>query len=172
MLALTVALRRGALDRALAAGADPGSTPALTTRALQLSAGRSRSALAAALVRMVDSPPAGLLRSRAAVRANRDRMVELAQLLHSSQPLYVTGLAEIRLLLSDGCGALYTDARGEALAAQLQLIGRLLRGEVRDPVEVALPMTNRGDVRADLHHALAPQPRRRADDQEQPLADP
>jgi hypothetical protein len=130
---LRARMRRMELDQALAGGADPSASPLLAARAAQLVAPRARHRLAAALERFVltaESPPARVrvLPRRRAVEANRPRMLELAATLRTSGLLYARGIAILELVLIDGTGPAYTDARGEGLARELELAGASLGG--------------------------------------------
>src|SRR5947209_3640618 len=123
---LSARLRRSALDRALAAGADPAASPTVAVRAAQLGAPSPRARSAAglesiALAASADRGPARIQPSRPAVRANRERLLDLAALLRRSGPLYAQGVAMLELVLIDGCGPAYTDRRGEALTRELEL---------------------------------------------------
>src|SRR3954469_22915292 len=83
--------RRGRLDAALAAGADPGADPALALRARQLTAASSRNALANTIRNVldaVDEPPEMWAHGgprpplqREAIVAARDPLLALAQQL-------------------------------------------------------------------------------------------
>jgi hypothetical protein len=69
-----------------------------------------------------------VLPRRRAVEANRPRMLELAATLRTSGLLYARGIAILELVLIDGSGPAYTDARGEGLARELELAGASLGG--------------------------------------------
>jgi hypothetical protein len=130
---LRARLRRLELDHALAEGADPSSSPLLAARAAQLVAPGARHRLAAALERFVltaDAPPTRVRvrPRRPAMDANRFRMLELAGTLRAGGLLYARGIAILELVLIDGTGPAYTDARGEGLARQLELAGASLGG--------------------------------------------
>jgi hypothetical protein len=130
---LRARMRRLELDHELAGGADPAASPLLAARAAQLVAAGARHRLAAALERFVltaEAPPARVrvLPRRHAVDANRQRMLELAARLRTSGLLYARGIAMLELVLIDGSGPAYTDARGEGLARQLELAGASLGG--------------------------------------------
>lgn len=125
--------RRLELDRALADGADPTSSPLLAARAAQLVGRANRYRLAAALehLALTADAPARLFRTaprRGAVVANRTELMELAATLRQAGLLYARGLAILELVLIDGSGPAYRDARGEGLARQLQLAGAGLGG--------------------------------------------
>ena len=129
---LLARLRGGSLDRRLAAGDDPSRSRLLAARAAQLGRPKARLVLArgfesAALaperqVRSFGIPPA-----RRATRLNRAALLDLAAQLRDPGVLYVRGIAAARDLLTDGCGPLYTDRRGDALAMAVTEIGTLLR---------------------------------------------
>lgn len=122
-------LRRTSLDRELADGADPASCPMLAARAAALAGTRTRRGIAAALERAAFDNERSALRiprSRPAITANRSRMLELADRLRRREPVYAAGVAVLRLLLIDGCGPLYMDRRGEALALALETAQRRL----------------------------------------------
>jgi hypothetical protein len=126
-------LRRRALDRALSDGADPAASALLAARAGQLSRHSTRRRIAAGLERLAlsaerDPGRAQIAPPRAAVLANRGELLELSGLLRRDQPLYVRGLARLKLTLTDGAGPAYTDRHGEALARQLQLARAGLSG--------------------------------------------
>jgi hypothetical protein len=130
---LRARVRRLELDHALAEGADPSSSPLLAARAAQLVRRANRQRLAAALEDLALTSE----QSRAAFRvtprrqatgANRGKLVELAAILRKGTPLYARGIAILELVLIDGTGPAYTDARGEGLARQLELAGASLGG--------------------------------------------
>jgi hypothetical protein len=126
-------LGRLELDHALAGGADPSSSPLLAARAGQLVAPGARRRLAASLERFVLTAHAPrsrvrVLPRRCAIDANRSRMLELAATLRTGGLLYARGIAILELVLIDGRGPAYTDARGEGLARQLELAGASLGG--------------------------------------------
>jgi hypothetical protein len=125
--------RRLELDHALAQGIDPSSAPLLAARAAQLARPRTRVRLAEALERLAltaeaDHGPFRVAPRRAAVRANRQALFDLASTLRKGGPLYARGIAILELVLIDGTGPAYRDARGEGLARQLELAGVGLGG--------------------------------------------
>jgi hypothetical protein len=118
--------RRLALDRALADGADPASSPLLAARAAQLvtPAGRDRIADALEHAALAVDGDSGHWRTSArpgAVHPNRAEMLRLASVLRHGGLLYARGIARLELILIDGTGPAYTDPRGDRLAAQLRL---------------------------------------------------
>jgi hypothetical protein len=121
------------LDHALAKGVDPSSSPLLAARAAQLARSRTRIRLAEALERLVLTAdahrgPFRVAPRRAAVSANRQALFDLASRLRKGGPLYARGIAILELVLIDGTGPAYRDARGEGLARQLELAGVGLGG--------------------------------------------
>jgi hypothetical protein len=125
--------RRLELDHALAEGADPSSSPVLAARAAQLVSRANRRRLAGALERFALTAEAshGLFRAmprRQSMAANRAELMRLAHALRRGGPLYARGVAILELVLIDGTGPAYTDARGEGLARQLALAGASLGG--------------------------------------------
>ena len=120
--------RRFGLDRALAEGADPTSSPLLAARAAQLVRPANRMRLAAALERLAlaaEGHPArfNVVPRRRAMQVNRFTLLHLAATLRTGGLLYARGIAILELVLIDGTGPAYTDARGEGLARQLELAG-------------------------------------------------
>jgi hypothetical protein len=125
--------RRLELDQALAQGADPSSSPLLAARAGQLVRRPHRYRLAAALEHLAltaDAAPTsfGVMPRRRAMHANRFALLDLAGTLRRGELLYARGIAMLELVLIDGAGPAYTDARGEGLARQLELAGASLGG--------------------------------------------
>jgi hypothetical protein len=117
-------LRRGGLDRELAAGADPRSCPLLAARAAQLTDPGRREEIALGLERLtvVADGTAGRTRvtpSRRAVRANRSLLLELAAALRRTAPVYARGVALLEIVITDGTGPAYTDRTGDELAREL-----------------------------------------------------
>jgi hypothetical protein len=101
------------LDRALAAGAPPDSRADLEVRAHGLIGSRERVALAQAVRRVVaDAYAARPLQfavpiCRRKVRRSGQALLELVDRLLGDEPVDARGLAQIRLLLSDGAGPMY-----------------------------------------------------------------
>jgi hypothetical protein len=107
-------LRSGRLDRALAAGAAPESTTALSLRARRLTALPNRRAIAQAYRRVVREARAPGRRSYVRTTACKSRVVaaseelgRLADTLAQPGPVAPQGAAEAFLLLTDGTGPLY-----------------------------------------------------------------
>lgn len=125
--------RRLELDRALADGADPAASPLLAARAAQLVGRANRYRLAAALehLALTAEAPRRLFRTaprRGPVQANREALIQLAATLRRGGLLYARGIAILELVLIEGTGPAYTDARGEGLTLQLELAGAGLGG--------------------------------------------
>ena len=99
-------LRRGELDRELAAGADPQSSECLHRRACELTARSQREELAAAYEQLLADAltPPSFLRApvnRSGVREDRDVRAQ--------------GVARARVLLTDAAGPLYAPGGGPRL---------------------------------------------------------
>jgi hypothetical protein len=129
---LAARLRAAALDRALAAGADPSASRLLAARALALTAPAARRELAGALEVVLRGRHSRSRRRlappRAAVDANAETLSELAALLRSGAPLYARGLARVAMLITDGTGPLYARCDDAALAAALRAARAALPG--------------------------------------------
>jgi hypothetical protein len=130
---VAASLLGGPLDRALIAGADPCSKPALAARAAALTSEGARFALAGGLdtvLAAAQEPPRRMrLRPRhAAILANAALLRELATLLRGSAPVYAPGVALLRRLLCDGTGPLYAGRDGTALQSELRRARDVMRG--------------------------------------------
>ena len=114
------------LDRALAAGIPPDSRPDLSVRAHALIGSPERVALALA-IRRVSADAQHALRPRhftvpicrRKVWRSRRTLVDLVDRLLGDEPLDARGVAQIRLLLSDGAGPLYVHPRADDLEPAL-----------------------------------------------------
>lgn len=102
-------LRRGALDRRLARGADPNASRALSRRARQLTSPRYRAGLAAGLLRIVEAAEEPRRGHSSQVPLNRheilveaESIVELARDLNSSDRLNARGIALVERMLTSG----------------------------------------------------------------------
>jgi hypothetical protein len=124
---LTARLRAHALDRELARGVAPESCGALTLRARTLIGPSARAALARQLRRVVrDARGDHVWLSRVAVRRVAHELDVLADRLDAPGPVDVRGVAEARLLLTDGTGPLYLRGATEELHARVaSALGRL-----------------------------------------------
>ncbi len=119
-------LRRSSLDRAIAAGADPRRSAALTERAARLVGARNRDQLRRALVavREAAESPGGPLSS--AVPPNRrelamaeDEMTIIDEMLCSDRPIAPRGAALLRIMLTDPAGPMYAPPTRGALKHHL-----------------------------------------------------
>ena len=136
---LRARLRGSALDRALAAGADPTCSRALAARAAQLTSRRNREQTASALDRLVHRAQGPQRRwwdlsQRQAILRNSSDLHGLAIVLTGERPLYAAGLAALNELLKDGTGPLYGGREG-AVACALREVRTALEGSGRDDHE-------------------------------------
>lgn len=110
---LAVRLRAAGLDRALAAGARPDDGAALRLRAASLIDASMRDSIATELRRVAREATEGrgltarIPTGRAAVAAAGDELRLLAARLQAPGPVAAPGVAQARLLLTDGRGPLY-----------------------------------------------------------------
>ncbi len=130
---LAARLSADALDRDLAAGADPTDCPRLAARAAHLTCPATRARLAGTVERFVRAAELPATRghvhpARGGVRANRALMLELVARLREDAPVYARGVAACQLMLRDGTGPAYVEGQGEALTRQLRSILAGLRG--------------------------------------------
>jgi hypothetical protein len=117
-------LRAGSLDRELARGVAPETCGALSLRARALIGPAARSRLARQLRRVVDDARGGhAWMTRVAVRREvLDAAAELdglAERLTAPDPVDVRGVAQVQMLLSDGCGPLYFRGATDELRASI-----------------------------------------------------
>jgi hypothetical protein len=119
-------LRATSLDRALARGVDPLTSPALTARAELLQTGRMREGVASAIYQTlkdasVGVPPTSMRvpPARDAVRRNRRELLELAAELRQATDVSARGVAATCVLLGDGTGPLYYEAEFGVLRAAI-----------------------------------------------------
>jgi hypothetical protein len=125
LIALRCRLRRKAIDKELAAGADPDSTECRHLRASELTGQRNRHALAAALERHIAGaatiPPLDVLPVNwRGVRAASPRLDRLAQRLREDPRVRTQGVARVQLLLTDGESALYAKDRDTSLVDEVR----------------------------------------------------
>ena len=121
-------LLRRELDRRIAQGADPGSSPELSRRARQLIAPGFRARMAAGLRRTISAAehpwPRGLTAQipvqRGAILEERAELLRLARLLTEEQTVSARGMARVEQLLTDGRSPLYCPAPRGALSAALR----------------------------------------------------
>jgi hypothetical protein len=112
------------LDRQLAAGVDPMQSDELSLRVGQLGSSRNRRRIACGLRSAValaerDADPVMVAApriQRAAVRANGELLLEIAERLHSCDPVGVRGLAIASQLIEDRRSPLYRDDAARPLS--------------------------------------------------------
>jgi hypothetical protein len=125
-------IRRRMLDQKLANGANPADRPQWAARAMELTKRSSRNRVAEELEQLMrfhdERHPFGIGPHAAATHLNRERLQGLATLLRSDAPLYVRGLAQLQIALTDGTGPVYTDHDGHALARELDQVHLALIG--------------------------------------------
>jgi hypothetical protein len=121
---LAARIKRFALDRELAAGADPQGSGLLACRAEQLRSAPTRRHLAADLRDLVKQAdhPAGL--SAAApigrgVRAVRSRLLILAARVEADPDVRPRGMAMLKLMLADGASPIYVPSSVDDLEGEL-----------------------------------------------------
>jgi hypothetical protein len=112
------------LDRALAAGVDPETTPEIAAHAESLCSRRKREALAGAIYLALKDASLGTSPlsvrvpiARDAVRRNRPELLALAAELRQATDVSPRGVAAARLLVTNGTGPLYCDDGSDALDA-------------------------------------------------------
>jgi hypothetical protein len=117
------------LDCALAQGISPDSSACLSVRAHDLIGSRARSMLAQTLRRLVEDAgrPVRPMHfavpiCRAKVWRSRHTIQELADRLLGSEPLDASGVAQLRLLLSDGAGPVYYHPGADDLEPALKRV--------------------------------------------------
>lgn len=118
--------RRHRLDRALAGDAVPPPRAGLALRARMLAEPAVRGALGRQLRSVVDDARTGQAPSRVRIYPNRSVVLAAAQELDaiadrllSPDPVAAQGVAQIRLLLTDGAGPLYRRGATENLRTAL-----------------------------------------------------
>jgi hypothetical protein len=121
---LRVRLGAVQLDRLLAAGEPPEVSPAMELRARDLIGPRTRRRMGRALqqvARQGDRKPSVVRAptSRGAVAEAREELGLLAARLLAPAPVEARGVAQVRLLLSDGAGPLYWARRSGELRRRI-----------------------------------------------------
>ncbi|HEX8856131.1 MAG TPA: hypothetical protein VF752_11065 [Thermoleophilaceae bacterium] len=117
---LSARLRRASLDRALADGTDPATSPELEWRARQLASPGTYRELAERLEEVVDEagephPNAVVQIDREAVRCAREDLLTLAAQLAIADRANARGVALVRRLLTEGLSPLYVPSSPERL---------------------------------------------------------
>jgi hypothetical protein len=119
-------VRAHALDRRLAAAGAPERSAALPLRAARLidpSVGAALARRIEPLVAQADGrvpPRARVPARRRAVFEAADELEALARRLAGPEPRAVRGVAQARLLLTDGCGPLYSPRAAEELTGAVR----------------------------------------------------
>jgi hypothetical protein len=119
-------LNAAALDRTLARGVSPDTSLALQRRAWTLNQPAMRRELGGQLRRILRPAqrPMGLGTRveprRARVLAAEPEFRLLASRLESSRSVAVAGIAQVRVLLTDGCGPLYYRGSDQELVAAVR----------------------------------------------------
>ena len=140
-LRMRVFVRRGTLDRLLAAGMDPAWDPELRLRAAQITALKTRCALSASLqaaVREAHRTPrwsAAVPLARAAVLAAADELRLLAGYLAEPTAPAAQGVALAGQIVRDPCSPLYAPGSPERQALSARLEGQLAGQHIPIPPE-------------------------------------
>jgi hypothetical protein len=126
------------LDRELAAGASPETSPRLAARAAQLTSDKARRDLAAsvrrilaaaadpAAITVITARPARLPLARAQIRQSAGPLTALADHLTAPSPVPARGVAILSQLLADGAGPLYRQASTKDLGDLIDQATRAL----------------------------------------------
>jgi hypothetical protein len=130
-----VRLRRFALDKQLARGADPRSSAELARRAKELCEPKLRRRLSSDIERAIEDASAGpryltasIPLNRGSVRLCQDSLLGLAQDLRSPGPVYASGVALVRLMLLDGASPLYMPSDERELLEEVHRAHAALNG--------------------------------------------
>jgi hypothetical protein len=117
---LRVRVRRPALDRRLAAGADPWSDPELSIRAEELTDAETRVRIAKAIDRAIveagDPPPpmtSQVPLARPAIRACTPRLRAISGRLKGDHMVTPRGMAQAAMLVREGASPLYMASTSE-----------------------------------------------------------
>jgi hypothetical protein len=135
LTALRARMRSWRLDRELASGAAPWSSPLHAARALQLTSGRRRRSLARSLESLCAAAEqhrtprltASVPPARDQVHEARRQLLAIAATLRSGGPVDARGVARLWTMLTDGNGPCYRSTHPAALAEALQTASRWLR---------------------------------------------
>jgi hypothetical protein len=137
-LRIRVAVRRRALDKALARGDSPLRSDVYALRARQLVERRSRERLAEALERLVEraertpSPSAIVWLPKREIIDARTELLSLARRLRDARPVYACGVAMVSQLVCDGTGPAFTPRAGLSLRRAIAEATVALEGMSRD----------------------------------------
>jgi hypothetical protein len=120
-------LKAGCLDRALAQGVQPEASVELALRSQRLVRPSVRRKLAKNLRLLLAAADRTQPAPRSAVPLCRDRIAEatadirtLSDGLVASGPVAAQGVAQVLVLLGDGCGPLYSRASGDSVRQRVQ----------------------------------------------------
>jgi hypothetical protein len=124
-------IKRFALDRKLAAGADPRGDDLLACRAEQLRSAPMRSRVAADirnLVKLADRPPVLSAAAPIApgVRVARSRLLILAARIETDPDVRPAGVAAIKLMLADAGSPIFVPSTVEELEDALDAVAEAL----------------------------------------------
>ena len=145
-----VFLSRLKLDRALASGVDPSTSPELALRAEQLQRPKVRERIARGIDRLAEIAfgdprrhlgPSMLPFRQHRLRPNVALFEELADALRSAGPLSVKGIAMASTLLEDGRGPLYANDPAEKLNEALDATIAELNARREDDLALSVPET-------------------------------
>jgi hypothetical protein len=121
---LVVRLRPRRLDRALARGTSPEASAALALRAQHLTEPEERGSIARGLRQIIREAPEArrpalsrIMPSRSRVRSALEELTRLADTLEEPGPVAAGGVAQARILLTDGTGPLYNSESRTTLVA-------------------------------------------------------
>jgi hypothetical protein len=143
MARLATHVRARALDRALAAGASPDSSAALSMRAQMLIGNASRASLARMIRRLIEdarhplnplTPHVPLCRGK--IMRSARTLEQLATRLLDGEPVNARGVAQIRVLLVGDCGVLCENPRADDLCPIVSSAGSSGRSSPRSQVRL------------------------------------
>lgn len=134
---LRARLRSVELDRALAAGARPEQSAALELRARNLIAARTRSEFGHSIRRIArpsrSAPSVVRVPAAGTTLADSDHLLHrLARRLLAPAPVDARGMAQVRLLLSDGSGPLFDRRRASELGLRLEAATQALEPRISE----------------------------------------
>ncbi len=137
LIKLRARLRGCSLDRALADGADPVSSPLLARRAAWLTSPRNRRSLARSINRVLEAsgrrggPSAAVRPHGGELALARLPLARVAALLGAGDPVYSPAVARVQLLLTQGTSPLYSPLEGGQLRTEAERILDALEGRER-----------------------------------------
>jgi hypothetical protein len=117
---VTARLRAFRLDRQLAVGVPAPTGSALAVHEARLTSVKEREAIAHTLMRAVHEARSGGNPVGRRIPVHRNNILSAVDLidaitlrLHSPRPVNARGMARLRVVMSDGCGPLYENGRGD-----------------------------------------------------------